>query len=296
MWRSFLERCFGGAAFDQRAADAGLLLLRVHVGYTMMRAGLDKFPTEAWFLEQVTELGFPLPHLFAWLACFSEFGGGVLLMLGLLSRPAAFLIAVTMGVAAFRFHGEPVLFSMHISQIYFWACFFFTVAGGGRFSMDFAVRSLALPGPEGRARFPSLAALPLPILAVLVGIAAVAERAEVEEETAREDIVSVHLAGNLNDWDVTATPLTTTDSNRWETTLDIAIPGPLEFKLVGNQSWDINWGMTGAPPGGMPATGIAVLDDKGDTSNLIVYIPSSGVYRVLFSLDDFTFEVAPATP
>lgn len=52
----------------------------------------------------VAELGFPVPGLFAWAAALAEFGGGLLVTLGLASRVAAGFAAFTMAVAAFGRH------------------------------------------------------------------------------------------------------------------------------------------------------------------------------------------------
>ena len=51
--------------------------------------------------EGVAHMGFPMPEVFAWAATLSEFVGGILLILGLATRFAAFFIFFTMSVAAF---------------------------------------------------------------------------------------------------------------------------------------------------------------------------------------------------
>ncbi len=48
--------------------------------------------------------GLHVPHLFAWLAIIAEFFGGIGLMLGLLTRVAAFGVGVTMVVAIWLRH------------------------------------------------------------------------------------------------------------------------------------------------------------------------------------------------
>ena len=52
------------------------------------------------FVEGVAAMGFPAPALFAWAAALAEFGGGLLVFLGLASRLAAASAAFTMLVAA----------------------------------------------------------------------------------------------------------------------------------------------------------------------------------------------------
>src|SRR5690625_5834558 len=75
--------------------DAGLLILRVGLGLTLAFAhGWGKIPPADGFIGMVGGLGFPAPTLFAWLAGLAEFVGGLLLAIGLLTRPAAIFVTV----------------------------------------------------------------------------------------------------------------------------------------------------------------------------------------------------------
>jgi putative oxidoreductase len=92
--------------------NAGLLALRAilavvfvyHGGQKLFGlfggAGLEGF---AGFLGQI---GVPLPQVSAVLAALAEFGGGILLGLGVLARLATIPMAFTMLVAAFGVHGQ----------------------------------------------------------------------------------------------------------------------------------------------------------------------------------------------
>jgi putative oxidoreductase len=62
--------------------------------------GVDKF---AGFLDK--GLGVPFPLLMAWLAASAEFGGAILLLLGLATRLAAFGHMAVMTVAVLGVHG-----------------------------------------------------------------------------------------------------------------------------------------------------------------------------------------------
>jgi putative oxidoreductase len=63
------------------------------------------------FTEGVGQMGFPAPAVFAWAAALAETLGGTLVTLGLFTRVAASLCAVTMFVAAFvRHHALDQLF------------------------------------------------------------------------------------------------------------------------------------------------------------------------------------------
>jgi len=97
-------------------ASFGLLLIRGIVGYVMFHHGAAKLFTQkiGWlggggmqgFIPHVPDLGIPgvSQETLAYAAALAEFGGGILLMLGLATRLAAIPVAVTMGVAVFKVH------------------------------------------------------------------------------------------------------------------------------------------------------------------------------------------------
>src|SRR5688500_5276484 len=102
---------FGGPGAETRFGDIGLLLLRVGSGGLMVYAhGLSKVYSEGsigipgQLVEGVKKLGFPAPTAFAWAAALTEFLGGILLALGLMTRPVALALTFNMAVAAFMAH------------------------------------------------------------------------------------------------------------------------------------------------------------------------------------------------
>jgi putative oxidoreductase len=79
-----------------------LLLVRFPLGLDMFVHGYQKvthIPSTMRYFD-----GLNVPHFFAWLAIIAEFCGGLGLMIGLLSRIAAFGVACTMVVAVFLRH------------------------------------------------------------------------------------------------------------------------------------------------------------------------------------------------
>src|SRR5687768_15636781 len=96
---------FGGAGGGSWLADVGLLLLRVYTGVVFaVMHGWPKFQNPSMIIGGTEKLGFPAPTLFGWMAIFAELAGGVLIAVGLATRPAAFLLASTMMVAGFMAH------------------------------------------------------------------------------------------------------------------------------------------------------------------------------------------------
>ncbi|HXP84299.1 MAG TPA: DoxX family protein [Bryobacteraceae bacterium] len=79
-----------------------LLLVRFPLGLDMFVHGYMKMTNIPGTMRYFD--GLNVPHVFAWLAIIAEFFGGLGLMLGLLSRIAAFGAGVTMLVAIFLRH------------------------------------------------------------------------------------------------------------------------------------------------------------------------------------------------
>ena len=136
-----LRRLVFGSGDTSTATDVGLLLLRLGFGLTMAFAhGLGKIPPSAGFVEGTAAMGFPLPALFAWAAALSEFVGGLLIAVGLATRPAAVLLATTMAVAAFVRHGADPFADKEMALLYLFASLALAAAGAGRYALDRAFR------------------------------------------------------------------------------------------------------------------------------------------------------------
>ncbi|GAA3996359.1 hypothetical protein GCM10022408_03700 [Hymenobacter fastidiosus] len=149
---------FGARPLSSRLADGALLLFRLHLGlsiaigagwgklgslYTATEAGklVGAAPTPPdWFVQQVATLGFtqPSPYFWAWLACWGELAGGLLLALGLLTRLSAAQLAFQFFVVAFVWYETPeFLVGMYYQQLLFWAFLLIVATGGGRYSLDY---------------------------------------------------------------------------------------------------------------------------------------------------------------
>jgi len=84
------------------------LMLRLILAPVLIAAGWEKITGENWFGYQLAAFPFPfnvLPADLSWhLAAWTEFLGGILLLVGLATRLVAIPLAVTMFVAAWAVH------------------------------------------------------------------------------------------------------------------------------------------------------------------------------------------------
>lgn len=122
--------------------DAGLLILRVGIGVMFMLHGFPKVVggPDVWkhLGGALSALGFGFaPTFMGLVAALSEFVGGFLLVIGLLTRPACFFLLSTMIVAT-AMHvngGDPFTKYSHALEA---AILFFSLllVGPGRFSLD----------------------------------------------------------------------------------------------------------------------------------------------------------------
>ena len=136
-----LRLLISGAKFESGIAQIGLTLLRVATGLGMaLGHGINKVPPSEGFVTSVENLGFPAPVLFAWAAGLSELAGGVLLALGLLTRPAALSVAFTMAIAFFLVHANDPFQAKEMAFLYGFATITFLFVGSGRYGVDHLLR------------------------------------------------------------------------------------------------------------------------------------------------------------
>ena len=122
------------------------LVLRVPTGIILAAHGAQKL--FAWFggygLEGTGQwmesIGLAPGYLMALMAGSAEFFGGILLIVGLLTRPTALVLAVTMLVAIFSVHIDHGLFMSNNGYEFALALLAattaLTVQGGGKFAID----------------------------------------------------------------------------------------------------------------------------------------------------------------
>lgn len=90
-------------SFLDRLQPLGLLVLRLTLGAIMIAHGWQKIATHLHpFMGILGHLG--IPAWMAYLVVAAEFGGGILVVVGFLTRFAAFAILIDMLVAIFKVH------------------------------------------------------------------------------------------------------------------------------------------------------------------------------------------------
>lgn len=127
-------------------AGLGMTALRIPVGAILVAHGAQKL--FGWFggygLEGtgqfMASIGLEPGYLMALLAGSAEFFGGIALIVGLLTRPAAFVVAFTMVVALFSVHFQNGLFLANNGYEYALALLAASVAlvleGAGALALD----------------------------------------------------------------------------------------------------------------------------------------------------------------
>lgn len=129
---------FGGAGGGDRVADAGLLILRLFFGLTMLLAhGLPKMTTNyEKFMGGVVKMGLPMPKVAGLAALAGETLFPLLIVLGLLTRISSVVAASVMAVAAFVVHGGDPFGKKELALVYLVAYLVLAFTGAGQFSVD----------------------------------------------------------------------------------------------------------------------------------------------------------------
>jgi putative oxidoreductase len=121
-------------------ASIGLLAVRLVMGAAFILHGWPKIQNPLGWMPESS----PTPPMFQAMAAVAEFGGGIALILGLLTRVAAVGLLITMAVAIFTYHlpqrhtfvsltKDP---SWELAGIYCACSLLLLFSGAGRFSLD----------------------------------------------------------------------------------------------------------------------------------------------------------------
>lgn len=127
-----------------RMAGLAPLVLRLVFGFMIAAHGWQKLQRgPANFATTLTELGVPAPDIMAWVVTLTELGGGILLIVGLLTRLAAFALTVNLTVALLLVRLDAGLISMQggfeLELGYIAGFLAILLAGPGSASIDRAI-------------------------------------------------------------------------------------------------------------------------------------------------------------
>lgn len=118
-----------------------LSLLRIVAGFTFTLHGAQKFGALGGLQGHTAPM-----YTMLWFAGIIEIIGGPLIILGLFTRPVAFILCGEMAVGYFRVHVHlgpwqyPLLNGGEITVLYCFIFLYLVTAGAGRLSLDQAIR------------------------------------------------------------------------------------------------------------------------------------------------------------
>lgn len=121
-----------------------LLLVRLYWGWQFMQTGWGKLHNIPGVTNYFTQLNLPVPHLTVIFIALLEFGGGILLILGLASRLIAFPLAIDMLVAYIvadrdalaAFFSDPGKFYVADPFTFLFVSLLILIFGPGLFALD----------------------------------------------------------------------------------------------------------------------------------------------------------------
>jgi putative oxidoreductase len=131
-----------------RGQDLLLLAVRVYWGWQFAQTGWGKFENIHQVAEFFASLGIPSPAANAWFVAVLELVGGVLIFVGLASRPTAFLLTANMSVAFYAADREalmsiisdPEKFYGAAPYTFLFASLLVLFFGPGKFALDVLFR------------------------------------------------------------------------------------------------------------------------------------------------------------
>ena len=136
---SFADRCAASCH------DVVALIGRLAMSWIFLSSGFGKFADVAGFSAMLAKRGVPAPSFMGWLGAIVEFGGGLLILLGIKIRYVAILVILFVIVATLISHRywEYPVDQIVAQRTNFWknvtiigGLLFMFLAGAGRYSVD----------------------------------------------------------------------------------------------------------------------------------------------------------------
>jgi putative oxidoreductase len=131
---------YGISKIDGLLRSTGMLLLRIVTGAAFLFHGMPKIQNPTGWMGPDADM----PGALQAVAAIAEFAGGIALIIGLLTRVFAFLLAATMIVAILQHHipagdpfvGKPGTGSWELAAVYLATTTTIMLLGAGLFSLD----------------------------------------------------------------------------------------------------------------------------------------------------------------
>lgn len=128
-------KCFFQPYSLPKGVSVALLLVRILMGVALIMHGWGKIQTPfSWMGADA-----PVPGILQFLAALSEFGGGIALLLGLLTSLAMVGLFCTMAVAVHMhavIKGDPFVGGYELAALYLVLAVMFMITGPGKFALD----------------------------------------------------------------------------------------------------------------------------------------------------------------
>ncbi len=129
---------------SSRYQHLGLLVLRLGIGISFIylhgwgkiSSGPDKWEGLGEVMENIGIHFWPV--FWGFMASLAEFGGGILLVLGLFTRPAALMMAFTMFVASMMHFADGEINSHSLEMLVVFIAIF--LMGAGKYSLDARIK------------------------------------------------------------------------------------------------------------------------------------------------------------
>ena len=133
-----------------RQLSIGIAIVRIIVGVIFAAHGYQKFFVYGidGAIGAFTQMGVPAPNITAPLVAVVELGGGIALILGLLTRLAAFALAIDMFVAVVLVRLKGGFFMPNGAEFEILLCLAsvaLVISGAGAFSVDEAIARRRFP-------------------------------------------------------------------------------------------------------------------------------------------------------
>ena len=126
------------------------VILRVALGMLLIFHGASKvFDGTTELTAKLTELGWPLAGVQSFLVTYTEFLGGILLVVGLFTRPAAIMNIGLFAIIIFLFQMNASFSTKEMAVLFLLLCMLVFFFGPGRFSVDhYLFKKNATPAPD----------------------------------------------------------------------------------------------------------------------------------------------------